>query len=133
MAAFGSKQCKPMKAYTENLSCWKKKWYTSTALQRLVFLDNEYSSEVFQTLLAVSHFSNILRKSQKQSSKGVLQKKVFLKISQTKGVFCEFCEIFKNTFFHRTHPVAASEKLKAEAVVRRCSVKTVFLEILQNS
>ena len=26
-------------------------------------------------------------------------KKVFLKISQTKGVFCEFCEIFKNTFF----------------------------------
>ena len=46
---------------------------------------------------------------------------------------CEFCEIFKNTFFHRTPPVAASEKLKAEAVVRRCSVKKVFLEILLNS
>ena len=29
--------------------------------------------------------------------------------------------------------MAASEKLKAEAVVRRCSVKKVFLEILLNS
>ena len=46
---------------------------------------------------------------------------------------CEFCEIFKNTYFHRTPPVAASEKLKVEAVVRRCSVKKVFLEIFLNS
>ena len=45
---------------------------------------------------------------------------------------CEFSEIFKNTFFHETPPVAASEKLKAETVVRRSSVKKV-LEILQNS
>ena len=29
--------------------------------------------------------------------------------------------------------MAASEKLKAEAVVRRCSVKNVFLEISINS
>ena len=56
-----------------------------------------------------------------------------------KGVFenfakvfsCELCDIFKNTFFQRAPPVAASEKLKAEAVVRRCSVKKVFLKILQ--
>ena len=44
---------------------------------------------------------------------------------------CEFSEIFKNTFFHRTPPVAASEKLKAEAVVRRCSLKKMFLKISQ--
>ena len=47
--------------------------------------------------------------------------------------FCEFCKICKNTFFHRTPPVADSEKLKAEAVVRRCSVKKVFLEFSLNS
>ena len=46
---------------------------------------------------------------------------------------CEFCEIFKNTFCYRTPPVAASEKLKAEAVVQRCSVKKMFLEITLNS
>ena len=46
---------------------------------------------------------------------------------------CEFCEIFKNTFFPRTPPVAASEELKAEAVVRRCSAKKVFLESPLNS
>ena len=23
---------------------------------------------------------------------------------------CEYCKIFKNSFFHKTHPVAASEK-----------------------
>ena len=45
---------------------------------------------------------------------------------------CKFCEIFKNTIFHRTTPVAASEKLKAEAVVGRRSVKKV-LEISPNS
>ena len=46
---------------------------------------------------------------------------------------CEFCEIFKDTSFHRTPPAAASEKLKAETVARMCSVKKVFLEILLNS
>ena len=42
-------------------------------------------------------------------------------------------KIFRNTFFHRTPPVAVSEKLKAEAVIWRCSVKKVYLEILLNS
>ena len=36
---------------------------------------------------------------------------------------CEFLEIFKNDFFHRTPPVAASENLKAEAAFRGCSIK----------
>ena len=39
----------------------------------------------------------------------------------------------KNTFFQRTPAAAASEKLKAEAVVRRYSVKMMFLKILLNS
>ena len=46
---------------------------------------------------------------------------------------CEFLEIFKNSFFHRTPLVADSEKLKTEAVVWRCTVKKAFLEILLNS
>ena len=46
---------------------------------------------------------------------------------------CDFFEIFKNIFFHRTPLVAASEKQKAEAVVQRYSVKKVFLEISLNS
>ena len=45
----------------------------------------------------------------------------------------KFCKIFKNNFFHRTPLVAAFEKIKAEAVVRRCSIKNVFLEISLNS
>ena len=56
MATSRSKQFKPMKTYTESLSRRKKKWYTWTVLLRLVFLDNEYSSEFFQTLLAVPPF-----------------------------------------------------------------------------
>ena len=32
---------------------------------------------------------------------------LFKKNSRT-GVFCEFCEIYKNTFFHRIPLVAAS-------------------------
>ena len=59
-------------------------------------------------------------------------KKVFLKFRKTKVFSCEFREIFKNTFNHRAPPVAASEKLKAETVVRTCSVEKVFLEILLN-
>ena len=61
---------------------------------------------------------------------------------------CEFCETFKNTFFYRTFPVAASEVNKSvgtncicelqldkstKVVVRRSSVKQVFLEISLNS
>ena len=37
----------------------RKKLNTWTVLLRLVILDKEYSSEVFQTLLAVSHFNKV--------------------------------------------------------------------------
>ena len=46
---------------------------------------------------------------------------------------CKFCEIFKNIFFHGIPPVAAFEKLKAEAVIWRCSVKKVFFKISLHS
>ena len=66
---------------------------------------------------------------------------------------CEFCKISKNTFSYRTPKVAASAKafckiynkipvrpsllnkdnVTTEAVVWRCSVKKLFLKILQNS
>ena len=69
VAASGSKLCKPMKRYTTEIYKikdihWKfilrrKKWYIWTVLLVLVFLDNEYSSEVFQTLLAVPHLSKV--------------------------------------------------------------------------
>ena len=75
--------------------------------------------------------------------------------TRAKMFSCEFCEIFKNTFFYRTPSVAASAKTYSykmiasrfvfqrfsrtlnfhtlETVSQRCSVKKVFLEILQNS
>ena len=71
MAAAGSKQCKPMKRYTESLCCQERNDLREVYL-RLVFLDKEYSPEVFQILLAVPHFSKVAGKSQKQSSRGVL-------------------------------------------------------------
>ena len=74
-----------------------------------------------------------LHEKARSSRPGVFLKKLFLEISQTKGVSCEFYKIFKNTFFHRTPLVTASEKLRAEAVVRWCLVKKVFFEILLNS
>ena len=139
----------------------RKKWYTWTVLLRLVFLDKEYLSEVFQTLLAVPHFSKVAGKKVAVAQRSSV-KKLLLKISQnpqentcTRGsflaklqveacnfikketlaqvFFCEFCEIFKKTFFYGTPPVAASEKLKGQAYVRKCSVKKVFLQISQNS
>ena len=80
-----------------------------------MFLDKEYSSEVFQTLLAVLHFSKVA----------------------VAEVFCkkDILENFANRrcFLVKIPPVVASEKLKAETVVRRCSVKKVFLEISLNS
>ena len=45
---------------------------------------------------------------------------------------CEFCELFKNTCFIEIYKRLVL-KHQAEAVVQKCSVKKVFLEIWQNS
>ena len=53
------------------------------------------------------------------------KKGVFENFAKEKVFSCEFSEIFKNNLFHRKPPLAASEKLKAEAV------KKLFLKISQ--
>ena len=40
---------------------------------------------------------------------GLKRSVTFLKRDSNPGVFWEICEVFKNTFFYRTPPVAASE------------------------
>ena len=99
MATSGSKQCKPMETYAESLSCPKRKWYNWMVLLRLVFLDNEYSSKVFQTLLAVPHFGNVAWKSQKQSSRGVLQKRWFWKFANQRCLLVNFRKFSGRPFF----------------------------------
>ena len=39
-----------------------------------------------------------------------------LKVTTTKVLFCEYCKIFKNSFFHRTPPVAASVTCKRRSL-----------------
>ena len=99
----------------------KKKWYNWTVLLRLVFLDKEYSSKVFQTLLAEPHFSE------------VAVAEVFCKKGVPENFANHSCFPVNFAKFSRTPSVAASKKLKAEAVIRRCSVKQVVLEISLNS
>ena len=62
----------------------RKKWYTWMVLLKLVFLDKEYSSEVFQTLLAVPYCSKVAAKELKtEAVVGRCSiKKGFLEISQ---------------------------------------------------
>ena len=62
----------------------RKKWYTWTVLLSLVFLAKEYSSEVFQTQLAVSLFNKVAVKKLKVETvvQRCSEKKVFLKILQ---------------------------------------------------
>ena len=68
----------------------------------------------------------------------------FLKETITQVFSCKHCAIFNNSFSYRTTPVAASPATilleinpqnlhHTEVVVRRYSVKMVFLEISQNS
>ena len=71
LAASGSKQCNLMKTYTEFMLL-RLKLYTWTVHPRLVFVNKEYSSGVFQTLPALPRFSKVAGKSKAQSSKGVL-------------------------------------------------------------
>ena len=94
-------------------------------LLRLVFLDNEYSSEVFQILLAVTHVSNVARKSKSSRPEVFCKNDVFENFANQKCFSMNFAK------FSRTPPVVPSEKLKAEAILRRCSVKKVFLKISQ--
>ena len=98
-----------------------------------MFLDKEY-------LWFSEHCCQYLILVKLQGKAGSSRPEVFCKkgvLENFENQFFVFLWILQNLqeqfFFHRTPPVAASEKLKAEAVVRRCSVKKVFLEISLNS
>ena len=91
-----------------------------------MFLDKEYSSKVFQPLLAVPHFSKVAV-AEVFCKKGVLEN-----LGNHRCFSVNFTRFSRTPFSYNTSG-AASEKLKAEAAVRRCSLKTVFLEVLLNS
>ena len=50
-----------------------------------------------------------------------------LKVTLTKVFFCEYCKIFKNSFFHRTPPVAASVNCKRRSLFQ--DMTSLFLSI----
>ena len=67
-------------------------------LLRLVFLDNEYSSEVFQTLLAVPHFK--LHGKARSSRPEVFRKKgVFENFTNQRCFPVNFAKFSRSTFF----------------------------------
>ena len=58
----------------------------------------------------------VLRNFAKFTGKDLCQSLFFNKKETLAQVFsCEFCDIFKNTFFHKTPLVAASEDRDSEA------------------
>ena len=66
-----------------------------------------------------------------------------LKKDSTQVFSCEFCEIFKNTFFYRTHLVTASgdwyflclytENMKINAVQNKKTMKHIFFVSIMSS
>ena len=54
-----SKQCKLMKTYTESLCCQEGNDIPEQNFEGCASRNKEYSSEVFQTPLAVPHFSKV--------------------------------------------------------------------------
>ena len=112
-AASGSKQCKPMEAYTERLYAAEKE---------IIYLNG--SSQVSASIFSKHCWQfPILVKLQGKWRRS--RPEVFCKISVLKN-FANH-KTFRNTFFHRMPLLAASEKLKGELVIRRCSVKKDFL------
>ena len=77
--------------------------------------NNELIYDVFNMLACRSSLPEVFC-----NKKGVLKAKAFNFIKKetlAKMFSCEFCDIFKNTFFYRTLPVAASEQGTSKVVV----------------
>ena len=90
---------------------------------------NIHSSEVLQTLY---HILVTLHEKARSSPPEVFCKRGVSENFANQRCFpLNFAKFSRTPFF--IVPVAASEKLKAEAVVQRCSVKKAFLEIFLNS
>ena len=86
---------------------------SNKALQNLVIYQKDRSNrpEVFCKKGVLKNFTKFTGKFTKFTGKHLsLQACNFIKRETLAQVLfsCEFCENFKNTFFHRTHPVAAS-------------------------
>ena len=60
------------------------------------------TEQMFFEIGVLKNFAIFRRR--KTSVESVFSKVASLQLS------CEYCEIFKSSFFHKTHPVAASEK-----------------------
>ena len=99
IAASGSKQCKPMKIYTERLSCRKKKWYPWTVLLSLVFKIMNIHLRFSKHCWQYPHFSNVEQKIPEALVQRCFVKKMFWKFRKPKVFSWELCEIFKNAFF----------------------------------
>ena len=57
----------------------------------------------------------------------------FIKKETLARVFpCDFCEIFENTFFYRTPPMAASKKKSSNVVVELLAVKVTQNDVICN-
>ena len=78
----------------------RKEWYTWMLLLRLVFLNKEYSSEVFLTLLAFPHFSKVAGKSSRPE---LFCKKDFLENFANGRCFPVNFAKFSRTSFFREH------------------------------
>ena len=69
--------------------------------------------EVFSKVGVLENFTKFAEKHLYQSLSfnkvAGLSLQLYLKKESGTCVFCEFCEIFKNTFFYRTPPVATFE------------------------
>ena len=92
----------------------------------MTVIEGTFKNYSFKTIMLVNLRESIIRKllTSRSSPPGVFCKKVLLEISQNlqentcarisfliKLQACEFCEIFKNTFFYRTPLVAVSGHL----------------------
>ena len=124
-----------MKIYTESLSCRRKNWYTWTVLLRLVFLDNEYSSEVSQTPHFCWHYPIFVTSHEKsRSSRPELfyKKRCFWKFRKPKVFSCEFPENFQEHLFSRSTSGDCFWKYKSRSSRPEVFYKKVFFKISQN-
>ena len=102
-----------------------------------MFAENSYP-EVFCKKGVLENFAKSIGKQLYQSP--FLTKlqawglQLYLKKETLAQVFsCEFCEISKNTYFHRTPLVAASGLPKWRSNHQNCFIKKVFLNTSQSS
>ena len=99
--------------------------YTYARTQQLPELNKRVNTEV------AVHRADVLRKRCSQKFRNIQRKTsvlepVFNKVTGLE-LSCEYCEIFKNSFFHKTPTVTASEKVISEENISGGGVISIFL------